>query len=213
MKRLTLLMLATGFLLNGWAQPKNQHDQGLEILDEAVTLLNKGRHNEAYMRFADGIAVDPGNAELYFGKANAAFNLNLADSALANVNHAIAIAGEQSELYNLKANVYFRLRKHELAIDNFTKAIDLNATSNRKIDLMGAHFNRGSSQLVLKQYKLAKKDFDKVLEINPRFIQAYHNRGVCYLRTDQLKKSCTDFEKAVGMGSPRSAKYLEENCK
>ena len=68
MKKLGIIF----FLLagvNGFAQDK----KAIKILDEAVTLLNKGRYNEAYLKFSEGIRVDKSLPELHFGKANAAF--------------------------------------------------------------------------------------------------------------------------------------------
>ncbi|MGB0431123.1 MAG: tetratricopeptide repeat protein, partial [Bacteroidia bacterium] len=74
------------------------------------------------------------------------------------------------------------------------------------------YYNKGSCHLILKEYSKAEKEFTKAIKMNSRFTQAYHNRGVCYIRMGKLVEGCTDMEKAVGLGSSRSQKYIDEHC-
>ncbi|MBI1182773.1 DUF3808 domain-containing protein [bacterium] len=189
-----------------------QHDKALEVLDEAVTLLNKGRYNDAYLKFSEGIRIDKSNGELHYGKANAAYNLNLLDTAITEVQIAMEIEGKESKLYNLLGNIHFRSRQFDEAVQAFTQAINLNAVSQTKINLLNCYYNRGSCLLMLKEYKEAEPDFSKAIEENPKFAEAYHNRAICYLRTGEQEKACADIRKAISLGSPRSQKYLKEAC-
>lgn len=193
-------------------QSFGQKKAALQKLDAAVTLLNKGKYNDAYMKFSEGISIDKDLGELHLGKANCAYHLNMFDTALAAIDRAMEIKGEESELYDLRGNVYFKSRKYEEAIEQFSKAIETNASSKKKIHLLNTYYNRGSSYLLLKEYKKGAKDFSKAIEMNPKFAQAYHNRGVCYIRLEKIGDGCADMQKASGMGSPRSAKYIEDYC-
>lgn len=205
--KLGLLLLLYSFGHESFAQK-----DAIKILDEAVTLLNKRNYNEAYLRFDDGIAAAPKNAEMHFGKANAAYHLNLLDTSIARLNKAIELKGDESEYYNLLGTIYFRKKDIKNAIKHFNQAIKNNPSSKRKINLLNTYYNRGNCFLMQKDYDKALEDFSEAIKLNPRFAEAYHNRGICYIRLEKLVEGCTDMEKAVGLGSTRSQKYIDENC-
>jgi len=189
-----------------------QDKKAVKVLDEAVTLLNKGRYNEAYLKFSEGIRINKTMPELHFGKASAAFNLNLFDTAHAEIDKALTLDGPESKYYDLKGNIYFRDRNYDQAIEYFGKAIDNALNSKEKINLLNTYYNRGSCYLMLKNYKDGLKDFSKAIEENGQFAEAYHNRGICNIRLKNLKEGCEDMQKAVSLGSPRSQKYVDEYC-
>jgi tetratricopeptide (TPR) repeat protein len=47
------------------------------------------------------------------------------------------------------------------------------------------------------QYDQATSDFNKALEINPRYAGAYYNRGLAYLRKGLYDQAISDFTKAI----------------
>lgn len=206
-----LLVVATIMGLLG-TPVSAQKKAALQKLDAAVTLLNKGKFNEAYLKFSEGISIDKSLGELHLGKANCAYHLNMFDTAHVAIDRALELKGEESELYNLRGNVYFKARKYEEAIEAFSMAIMLNPSSKKKIHLLNTYYNRGSSYLLLKQYKEGTKDFSEAIDMNPKFAQAYHNRGVCYIRLDKLDEGCADMQKASSLGSSRSARYTADYC-
>ena len=57
--------------------------------------------------------------------------------------------------------------------------------------------NRGKAFGERGQYDKAISDFDKAIEINPRYIRAYNNRGVVYRLKGQYDKAILDFNKAI----------------
>jgi tetratricopeptide (TPR) repeat protein len=194
------------------ANASSAQTDAIKILDEAVTFLNKSQYNKAYLRFDDGIAAAPNNAEMHFGKANAAYHLNLLDTSIARLNNAIQLKGNESEYHNLLGTIYMRKKDIKNAIKHFDEAIKNNPTSKRKINLLNTYYNRGNCYLMQKDYEKALEDFSEAIKLNPRFAEAYHNRGICYIRLEKLVEGCTDMEKAVGLGSTRSQKYIDENC-
>lgn len=57
--------------------------------------------------------------------------------------------------------------------------------------------NRGTAFGEKGAYDQAISDFDKAIEINPRYIRAYNNRGVIYRLKGQYDKALLDFNKAI----------------
>ena len=64
--------------------------------------------------------------------------------------------------------------------------------------------NRGMVYRDKGQYDQAISDFNKALEINPRFVRAYNNRGIAYGKKGQYDQAISDYSKALGI-NPRFA--------
>ena len=60
--------------------------------------------------------------------------------------------------------------------------------------------------------KGAIKDFDKAIEIEPDYVNAYFNRGVARYASEDLKGACEDWKKAAELGEEDAAKLVEEHC-
>ena len=60
------------------------------------------------------------------------------------------------------------------------------------------YFNLGFiHQEYLKVYDVAIENYTKAIEIEPRYVDAYYNRALCYEQRDNLKKAATDLRHAL----------------
>jgi tetratricopeptide (TPR) repeat protein len=59
--------------------------------------------------------------------------------------------------------------------------------------------NRGTAYGEKGQYDQAISDFNKAIEINPRYNTAYNNRGIVYRLKGQYDHAISDFNKAIGI--------------
>jgi tetratricopeptide (TPR) repeat protein len=71
------------------------------------------------------------------------------------------------------------------------------------------HFFKGASYVIRGQYDKAISDYNKAIELNPRFAKAYVVRGYAYERgKDQYDKAISDYNKAIDL-SPNDASAYE----
>jgi tetratricopeptide (TPR) repeat protein len=74
----------------------------------------------------------------------------------------------------------------------------------------GAYFNRGCSYMIRRQYEQAISDFNKALEISPKYAEAYYNRGYTYYLKEEYEKSWEDINKAQDLGLKVPPKFLDD---
>jgi tetratricopeptide (TPR) repeat protein len=59
--------------------------------------------------------------------------------------------------------------------------------------------NRGAAYGEKSQYDQAISDFNKAIEMNPRYNKAYNNRGIVHRLTGQYDQAISDFNKAIAI--------------
>ena len=60
--------------------------------------------------------------------------------------------------------------------------------------------NRGIAYFDLQNYEQAISDYNRAIEINPKYAEAYYNRGLLYQILDETEKANADFAKAKQLG-------------
>jgi tetratricopeptide (TPR) repeat protein len=79
------------------------------------------------------------------------------------------------------------------AIDDFNKVLEIEPCDTKAI------YNRGTSNVALTEYKLAKIEFDSEIQLDPKYYKALINRGICYDQLEQNSKAKKDFTLAVSL--------------
>ena len=74
------------------------------------------------------------------------------------------------------------------------------------------YFNSGYAKAELKKYRGAIQDYNKVIELNPNFVNAYYNRGIAKIKSGQKDDGCLDFSKAGELGSAKAYEAIKEVC-
>ena len=59
--------------------------------------------------------------------------------------------------------------------------------------MLKAYNNRGVAKRTLKQYKEAITDYDKAIELDPKYVKAYNNRGFAYRELGKKEEADADF--------------------
>jgi Flp pilus assembly protein TadD len=75
----------------------------------------------------------------------------------------------------------------------------ITAGQSGKEDLARAYFNRGTIYLEQRLFDLALKDFERVVELNPRELAALNNRGVAFEYKGDREAAIAAYRKALDL--------------
>ena len=77
--------------------------------------------------------------------------------------------------------------------------IDENDNADNKTESKTAvdYYNDGLIAVREKKYNKALENFNKVIEMNPAYIEAYNKRGMCYYELKKYRNALTDFDRAA----------------
>jgi len=71
----------------------------------------------------------------------------------------------------------------------------------------GAYYNRGNAYNKKGLYDRAITDFDKTIELIPRFANAYNSRGIAYNKKGLYDRAITDFDKGIKLNPKHANTY------
>ena len=69
----------------------------------------------------------------------------------------------------------------------------------------GAFNNRGLTYYYKGEYDKAIKEYNKAIELNPKYAEAFNNRGLAYRHKGELDRAIKDYNKAIEL-NPKYAK-------
>jgi len=121
------------------------------------------------------------------------------DKKLEIINEKIKNNTSNAELYLQRGVIYVSLNMHEKALLDFNTSISLNKT-----DYM-AYFARANMfHLLLNEDEnmstkidLIIKDYEKCMELNPKFTYAYFNKGMLEFQQSKYIEAIEDFSSAI----------------
>ena len=74
------------------------------------------------------------------------------------------------------------------------------------------HFERAWDKREFGDLSGAIADYDKAIEINPRWIMAYNLRGRAKSMLGDMSGACADWEKSVSLGCTDAAEWVRNQC-
>ncbi len=148
-----------------------------------------------------------------------------------NAEAVARISEMKAEMVTLQENLVTLNRDHEKsqkiinAWGAYERGIDLRIAGNYDEALEAfnlavgsnqnylAYFQRGRTQMKLKNLPEAIIDFSKVIELNPEVKDAYFYRGKAYRKIGEKRKGLEDIREAARQGSKLARQFLKNKGK
>jgi len=96
---------------------------------------------------------------------------------------------------------------YDKAIADYNKAIAIDDT------YIGAYANRANANIELKNYKAAKIDFEKAVELAPQSGSLRRLLGWAKLQLKDTAAACEDFRIAQKQGDRFASELMSQTCK
>lgn len=126
------------------------------------------------------------NAYIQLGILCAAKNNSL---AVLYYKNAIRIQPTSTEAWYNLGKFFQDTKDLDNALETYTKLLQIDKGNKNAL------FNMGVINFAyLKKYELAINNFSDAIKIEPKFVQAYYGRGICYQAKGDIKLAAIDFQ-------------------
>lgn len=170
-----------------WSACKNEPKKIPEAYLELTT-------NPEIARFTQLIEQDPKNDSLYYLRAEAYYQLDGFDEALADLKMAMSIDSMKPQYYHLLADVlidYARPNDSKRAVDILTLA------AQRFPERIPTLLKLSEFQLIVRQHSDALATLDRIFRLEPRHPEAFFMAGRIALDMGDTLKAIASFKKSV----------------
>ena len=204
----------------------------LKITNNEIPLTAEliNAHFEAINDISTKLANDNSNADIYFNRALEFALVQDFNSAIDDLNKAIALRPDFMLAYFCRATIRYKLVDYLKSTieSNSGNIIDKNLTAKEKSkktaienqsmfdvelimrdyekvnalnpDFSFAYYNKANILCTQKDFRTAIANYTKAIEFDHDFAEAYFNRGLTYLFIGEDSKGLTDLSKAGELG-------------
>jgi tetratricopeptide (TPR) repeat protein len=149
------------------------------LFEEGNTLSQAGKHDEAIVKFNEGIKINPNCFSCYNAVGNAYMLKKDYPQAEAALQKSVELKADDAEVYNLLANLYNAQRKFTEAAAASKKATELSASSaGGGAGNPDVTYNQGVILFNAGKVGEAKPLFEQVLKSNPNHAEAHYMLGM-----------------------------------
>jgi serine/threonine protein kinase/tetratricopeptide (TPR) repeat protein len=167
-------------------------------IDRGRLLLGRGDFVGALASFDKALAGQANHAMAQRLRAEALFRLGRFQDVVDAFDRYLQTGKPLESVYRGRGLARAELGQYAGAIEDFTKALELHPTS-------AVQAFRGWTHLVVDAPKLALRDFELAIELDPHNGDAYNGRGLARVRLGRERDAVTDAALALreGPSSPR----------
>jgi eukaryotic-like serine/threonine-protein kinase len=161
-------------------------------------LLSGGKYAEALNSFDAALSLQKDHSQGQRLRAETLFRLGRFEEVIKAFDHYLETGKPQESVYRGRGLARAELGQYPGAIEDFTKALEVHPTS-------AVQAYRGWTHLVVDAPKLALRDFELAIELDPNNGDAYNGRGFARARLGRHREAILDAAEALRHGptSPR----------
>ena len=169
-------------------------------VERARLLLRDGKHSESLAAFDAALELQKDHSLAQRLRAETLFHLRRFEEVIESFNRYLENGKPLESVYRGRGLAKSELGKYPGAIEDFTKALELQPTS-------AVQAYRGWMHVVCEAPKLAERDFQLAIELDPKNSDAYAGRGFVRAIAKQSREAIEDAEEALRLG-PRTPRLI-----
>ena len=158
-----------------------------EAFNRGLARHRAGDTDGAIAEYTRALELDENLAQAYNNRGVAYLSQSNYQSAVSDFSRSIKINPNEADTYSNRGNAYRALKKFDEAIADHNRALELKPSAE-------AFYNRGVSHAERGAPDLALADYTRAVELDPKFAQAYANRGILLLRQGRDAEAERDFD-------------------
>ncbi len=170
--------------------------------DQAITLAQQGRFDEAVRGFEQAIRLQPGFAEAHNNLGNIFLFQRKFDQAVACYRQALQLNPASAEAFHNLGNVLKEQGQLDEAVANFQRALSLRPSyANARNSLGSALQQQG-------KLDAAQASYQQALRLQPDFAEAYNNMGAVLLEQSKLDAALASCQQALRLKPQFAEAYV-----
>ena len=154
--------------------------------------------------FNEAIQRDRHDADAYFSRGSARYQLGDYGGAIRDYTQALEIDPSNIQTYWQRATVWTDQGDYEKAIEDYTQLLKLDSNNFQ------AYYERGNLYRLQSNYQIAIADYERAIRLNPKETEYYYYQGLAYYRLKQYEKAIERYSEALRL-SPKQAPYIYLN--
>jgi len=188
------------------------------LLDAKVTVntllvrgqeyFNESKYDDAIAEFTKAIEISPKDPFLHYMRGRSYQEKGQDDPAMLDYSKAVEIDPNYALAYRYRGIAHMAKGEYGQAVSDLDKFI--NKSKQKDIE---AYNLRGTAKFKNGKFDWALDDYNKAIELNPKYAEAYNNRGIVHYKLDQQGKALNDFLKARDLGFDVNIEQLGELVK
>jgi len=172
-----------------WRDPRHTEAQGRFQFTTEMNGLDK----EAIEFLTKLSNKDPYSKNIWLNMGNAYSNLEALEDAAEAYEIAIAIDDQFDLAYEELGAVYFKMKRYDDAIANLKLAVKHNTI----LGLESSYFLLGKCYSELSDYSQALHYFNKTIQTDNNYIEAYYELACCHFELQNFKTALSNIYKAL----------------
>ena len=164
-----------------------------------------GESDRAIEDLSQAISIEP-SASAFRARGTAYSRKGDYDRALSDYESALSIKREAFPLMGMIA-IYRRQERYDLALRAFDEVMELWSREDPALHLIRGHVHRDSGQ-----FEKSLQDFEKAIELAPRFESFRSDRCVALALLGKAEEGLRDCDRAIDKGPPTAANFLNRGA-